>query len=124
MLCLLVIAPAWAQPSALEKAVVDEINQLRTNPRQFAQRLRDQRANYHGLVFQRPGGRSYKLHEGLAALEEAVLALESQSPCGSLEISPGLGRAARDHARDQGRSGATKEWERTLLSVSPTHSTL
>ena len=43
--------------------------------------------------------------EGTAAVDEAIAFLEGQTPLPALRDSPAVGRAAADHAGEQGRTG-------------------
>ena len=42
-------------------------------------------------------------HEGRAAVEEAIRALEEAEPLSVLEVSAGLTKAAQEHAEDSGK---------------------
>ena len=99
--------PALCAAESLEQAVVAEVNLLRTQPRTYAQFIRDERKYFVGLVHSHPGRRQIRTHEGLAAYEEAADFLDRQAPVGPLEGSLGLSLGALDHAKDQGRSGKT-----------------
>ncbi|QLE55038.1 CAP domain-containing protein [Nostoc sp. TCL26-01] len=93
--------------SLLEQQVVEEMNQVRTNPQSYLPIL----ASYH----QRFQGNKVKLadyvylqtQEGVKAVDEAIAFLKSARSVGRLSISLGMSLAARDHVKDQGISGAT-----------------
>jgi uncharacterized protein YkwD len=90
----------------LEKGVLDEISLARTNPKRYLSFLEDQRPLYNGKRFERPGEIPIITQEGVAALDEAIRYLRSTKPVPPLYPSMGLSRAASDHAKDQGHTGA------------------
>ena len=87
--------------TALERAIVDEMNLARTNPRQYAAYLRELLPTFFGDLIRRPGQPDLKTSEGPQALREAIAFLEKQDPLDSLAFSAGLSASARDHAQDQ-----------------------
>jgi uncharacterized protein YkwD len=92
--------------SPLEVEVLNEINLARTNPEQYLSFLEGQRPLYHGKRFERPGEIPIITQEGVAALDEAINYLRSAKPVPPLDPSTGLSRAASDHAKEQGHTGA------------------
>lgn len=96
--------PSW---TAFEQAVLNTMNTARTAPSGYAQKLDASRAEFDGRL-RRPLGRiAIVTEEGVAAVEEAIRFLQSASPLPPLEHSDGMAAAARDHVRDQGRTGRT-----------------
>lgn len=95
------------QPDALGRAIVEEINRLRTDPAGYAVILEQSLPLYTGNDLQRPGQIAIRTSEGPAAVREAIAALRAQAPLAPLAFSEGLARAAADQVRDQGPSGAT-----------------
>jgi uncharacterized protein YkwD len=55
----------------------------------------------------RPGRLRVRTEEGLRAVDEAIAFLRRIEPLPPLTPSPGMSRAAQDHADDQSRSGDT-----------------
>jgi uncharacterized protein YkwD len=110
-LCAAAVLPSTAlaqSPSALERALLDEHNAVRTDPAGYAAHLEALLPYFEGNVIRRPGSRvGLQTNEGPAAVREAIRALRQQQPVPPLEWADGLWRAARDHARDQGPRGAT-----------------
>lgn len=104
----LVAAPLAAQsPSRLEQGALEETNLARTNPRAYAAYLLPMLDWFQGDVMYRPGSSiGIRTTEGRAAVREAIAFLRRQKALPALEWSRGLWRAARDHARDLGPSGA------------------
>ena len=109
---LLIALVSPAQESALEKAtafdraVVQEMSDIRVRPRAYAKYLRELRDGFEGTLWRRPGRTPLRTEEGLAAYDEAIAFLESTRPVGPLRFNEGLARAARRHAQDIGPRGA------------------
>lgn len=93
--------------SEWEKDVILEMNKVRSDPRRYVEEvLRPLRDLYRGRLLDWPGQTPLQTQEGRAALEELIRELErSTTSLDSLVPSPGMSRAARDHVRDQGRTG-------------------
>jgi uncharacterized protein YkwD len=100
-------APALAQEDLPQnEALLAEINSLRANPGRYAQNLRSQRGWYRGRVLMEPGALALQTSEGVAALDDAIAALERQPSLPPLSWSDVLADAATDHAISQGDAGA------------------
>jgi uncharacterized protein YkwD len=132
VLCLtLLMAPplGLAQPgkvdkteylSPLEKAVVSEINLVRTSPQKYISFLQQFKKYYDGKVLTPPGETSILTREGTEAVVEAIRFVRSQQSVSSLRPSRGMSLGAKDHVRDQGPSGTSdhqgrdrsQPWER------------
>ena len=93
--------------SPVESGVVAELNLARTDPKGYMKFLREYRALIHNGIYERPGEIGVQLQEGTRAVDEAITFLERTKPLGSLTASKGLSSAAKAHAVDQGKSGAT-----------------
>ena len=93
--------------SPVESGVVAELNLARKDPKGYMKFLREYRILIHNGVYEQPGEIGVQLQEGTRAVDEAITFLERQKPLGSLTASKGLSAAAKAHAVDQGRSGAT-----------------
>jgi uncharacterized protein YkwD len=104
-LVLLPLVVLLATPSTFEARVFAEIVALRTSPRAYAAKLRSYRKRFEGKVVKVEGRPDLKTHEGVSAVDDAIEDLEKVRSLPSLELSPGLSRAARDHARDLSRTG-------------------
>lgn len=108
LLLLLIALPAQAAAflSPTEQAVVDELNLLRANPPEYAQKyLMPLRSYYHGNVVEEPGEPRRGSAEGISALNEAIDALLATPSMGAVQASRGMSRAARDHVQEQGAAG-------------------
>ncbi len=98
-------APAVSRASAFERAVVQEMSDVRSSPRAYARHLRELRPCFEGMLWKRPGRTPLRTEEGLAAYDEAIAFLETARPLGPLRFNEGLARAARLHAQDLGPRG-------------------
>ncbi len=107
---MLIAAAAWQSDfalSAVEKAVVQEVNLARTNPQKYATFVEEVRRNYSGKRLIREGKLPLVTNEGAKAADEAIRFLRKQKPLAALTASRGMSLAARDHVRDQGPRGKT-----------------
>lgn len=85
-----------AQPkNELQKAVLDELNLLRSNPAAYSKYLENMRAGYEKL----------NTFEGLPALVEAIITLKATEPLNNVEWSEGLFKVADAHATDVANTG-------------------
>lgn len=95
------------QLSQMEMDVIREMNLARLNPPAYARHLEKLRPYYHGDLLRIPGETPERTHEGVKALDEAISYLKRTAPLSSMRMSIGMSLAARDHVRDQSRSGKT-----------------
>lgn len=95
----------WAADAVVRSDLVDELNAARTEPAAYARKARALRALFNGDRIERPGEIALVTQEGPAAVDEAIAFLGRQAPLPALREGPGLGRAAADHAGEQGRTG-------------------
>ncbi|WP_066479239.1 MULTISPECIES: CAP domain-containing protein [unclassified Sphingomonas] len=105
------IGAAWllanAPPDDIERAIIAELNFARANPRDYAEELRDYRGYFEGRVVYPPDDpEGQSTREGVAAVDDAIRFLERQPPLPALDDARILDLAARDHADDQGATGA------------------
>lgn len=113
ILLALSLAPLVAQapaaplpaPSALEKAVVLELSEARWRPKVYAKYLKALRDRFEGNLWNLPDQVPLRTQEGVAAVDEAIAFLEQTEAPGPLRFNPGLWRAARELAQDQGANG-------------------
>jgi hypothetical protein len=90
-----------------ERGVVLEINRARTDPPEYARRvLAPMRDYYRDKLLRFPGEMPVSTVEGRPALDECIKVLMAAKPAPPLSPSKGLALAARDQARDQGKTGA------------------
>jgi uncharacterized protein YkwD len=100
------VPPASKDMASLERGIADEINRLRRNPRAYAASLQRYRGYYDGAFLRLPGSDiPIQTFEGVAAVDEAIAAAKRSKPVPELELSAGLSRAAREHARELGKAG-------------------
>jgi len=95
----------FALPIELE--IVVELNLARTQPAAYIEILKEYRGFIKGNYLERPGEITVVLNEGVKAVDQAIAFLQKQKPIPPLALSKGLSLAARDHARDQGKTGQT-----------------
>jgi len=83
-------------PANRERQLAAEINWARTQPAAYADWLETLRPYYNGMILSLPGAGRIRTYEGIAALEEAIALLRSQSPLLPLRLSTGMSQGARD----------------------------
>jgi uncharacterized protein YkwD len=89
-----------------EKAVVLEINKLRTNPAAYAEEYLVPMLNmYKGKILYMPGNDPILTKEGVVALREAIRDLKNSKPVHPLLPDIRLTKASRDHQQEQSRTG-------------------
>jgi uncharacterized protein YkwD len=92
--------------TALERAVLQELNRARTDPAGFAVELEARLPHFRGNIFRGPGAAvGVRTVEGASAVREAVRALRATRPLPPLRLSRGMSAGAADHVRDQGPRG-------------------
>lgn len=99
-------APVPPRATPGDRALVQEISDVRVRPRAYARLLRERRGWFEGTLWKRPGRVPLRTEEGLAALDEVIQFLETVRPVGPLRFNEGLATAARLHAEDLGARGA------------------
>jgi uncharacterized protein YkwD len=90
---------------ALEDAIVDELNRLRSNPPAYAEDLAGFGKLYRGDTVTVPGYMAVRTREGTAAVDDAIAVITSIEPMPPVTRSPGLSRAARAYAYRLGHDG-------------------
>ncbi|MBC7521734.1 MAG: CAP domain-containing protein [Sandarakinorhabdus sp.] len=91
---------------SLADDVLTEINYARAHPQAYADELRDYRRLFNGrLVGDDPQTGGHLTREGVAAVDEAIRALERQPALPPLEFGEVLAEAAQGHADEQGPRG-------------------
>ena len=90
---------------ALESAIVDELNRLRSNPPAYAEDLAAFGKLYRGDIVTVPGYMGVRTREGTVAVDDAIAVVTSIEPMPLLSRSPGLSRAARAYAYRLGHDG-------------------
>ena len=83
---------------ALEEALVEELNRMRSDPAAYMDVLSEFRTLYRDQVVTVPGHLSVRTHEGVAAVDEAIAVAGATPPMVTLTRSPGLTRSARAYA--------------------------
>ncbi|MBW6536403.1 MAG: hypothetical protein K0B11_15445 [Mariniphaga sp.] len=94
--------------SPLEKEIILEINKLRSDPARYAEDFIAPLAKkYVRRLLYYPGDQPLLTKEGVNALYECVRDLKRQQPLPIIYPSEGLTLAARDHVKDQSKTGRT-----------------
>jgi uncharacterized protein YkwD len=98
-------ADGAASLTAVERAIVGELNRARTNPAEYAAFIAQLRPYYEGALLKRPGKTPLRTQEGARAADEALQFLRAADPLSPLRPSRGMSAAARDHVADTGPKG-------------------
>ncbi|MBW4441070.1 MAG: hypothetical protein KME10_07530 [Plectolyngbya sp. WJT66-NPBG17] len=91
---------AIAQPApTFEASVLSEINQVRANPKAYAEWLNTQKRNYQNNILRLPGNERVLTHEGLSAMNDAIAFLRTAPTLPPLSSSPELSNSARNFGK-------------------------
>ena len=94
--------------SPIEKQIIYEINLLRSNPSDYADKfLKPLSKSFKGKYMYYPNELPLKTEEGVNALTECIAELKKAKPASIVYPSQGLSKAARDHVKDQSKTGRT-----------------
>ncbi|MCE5326736.1 MAG: CAP domain-containing protein [Planctomycetaceae bacterium] len=93
--------------TAMERAVIAEMNLARTDPLFYAQLVKGFRARMRGNIFISAEGHKIRTKEGVAVLDETIAYLEKVTKAPPLAPSQALALAATEHAKDTGPKGMT-----------------
>ncbi|MCY7376027.1 MAG: CAP domain-containing protein [Pyrinomonadaceae bacterium] len=88
------------QLSTLELAVVDELNEARSNPQKYVGYLEEQRRALRGNIIKMPKKTDVQTIEGAAAIDEAVNDLKLVSNLAGFQVGEGLTGVARAQLAD------------------------
>ena len=92
-----------------EQGLILEYNKVRSDPKRYAAEvLEPMRAWHQDKLMRVPGLGNFVSREGIKALDEAILDLQTKRTATLPILHPlqGLHLACLDHARDQGKTGA------------------
>jgi uncharacterized protein YkwD len=102
------VNPEAASRTEMAKAVFEEQNAARTNPKAYASKLEKYLGYFKGSTMFFPGNPvGLMTNEGPASYKEAIAFLKAQAPMTPLKWSAGLAKAAADHVADMGAKGFT-----------------
>jgi uncharacterized protein YkwD len=94
--------------SPIEKEIIYEINLFRSNPAEYAEKyIAPLAGRYKGKLLHFPNDKPLMTKEGVKALNECVRDLKTASPVPVLYPNQGLSKAAKDHVKDQSKTGKT-----------------
>ena len=94
--------------SDLETAIVNEINQARSNPQSFIAYLEEYKKYLKGNMLSLPDRKTLVMIEGLSAIEDAISDLKKTSGQKPFIVSNGLSRVARYQLADLQENPALK----------------
>lgn len=101
-------AKSAAYLSLLEKEVIYEINLFRSDPATYSKKyIEPLKNNYDRKILHYPGDKSIRTMEGVRALNECVEELKRKPARSLLYPNQELSLAAREHQRDQQKTGKT-----------------
>ena len=93
---------------SFDRELVDEVNNLRSDPKKFAEKIKKYLDYFEGKVLKVPGRKAgIQTHEGPKAYEEAINYLSRQSPVEPLSPSKALFRISQDYLRKIQRKNAS-----------------
>ncbi len=94
------------------RAVIQQMNRVRTDPQGYAGYLESCRPYYNARLLAIPGQVVIRTQEGVSALDEAIRVLRRTSPVAPLDESPGLTAAAGVLAGEQAETGGVGHFGR------------
>jgi len=95
-----------ASYSEIIDSVYSELNEVRSSPKDFAEKMQSYLNQYKANnAKHRKGAVPIMTREGPAAVQEAIQVLQETDELSRLEWSDGLRKAAQDHCNDTGSTG-------------------
>lgn len=94
-----------ANLNIFEKELIDEINELRNDPKQYSNKLKERLKYYNGNIYSIPDKIYLKTKEGQKAVLEAIQILEKTLPMPLLEVHQSLNESSKYHVNDIGPKG-------------------
>ncbi len=88
-----------------ERDLLNEINQARAHPQQYAAYLESLKPLFHGKEYRPSNQYSFRTQEGWSAVADAIKFLRAAKPLDPLSMSHGLCLAALSHVKDQSGTG-------------------
>ena len=104
-LSLLLTALVCSAEPDLDLRLVDELNEMRTDPPRYARKIEARLRHSSGRRLRLPGQTTILTREGVSAAEEAIRVLRNTPALPLLADSAEIAKGARDHALDIGRTG-------------------
>lgn len=93
--------------STIDKEILAELNQCRSNPRKYSANLTNIIKYYNGKTYEKPGSQVKETREGVENVESCIKYLKTIRPSPLLKWSPSLAQAAKYHADDLGPLGGS-----------------
>ena len=91
----------------LERELFYLHNELRENPQNYIQKLKECLKYFRNKIFHPPGEDPIQTYEGQEAIYDAIQFLKTQKPVSQLEYNEHIAHACKDHAIDIGEKGLT-----------------
>jgi len=92
----------------LEYEVVLELNKLRANPKEYAEKYLEPMLDlYDGKLLKYPNEIPVRTNEGIKAVKECIRVLKKTKPIGPFTPKEGMSYAAADHVKYQSKKGLT-----------------
>ncbi|CAM9782219.1 unnamed protein product [Scytosiphon promiscuus] len=89
------------------ETVLAEINELRTDPKAYAEKLEGLREFYDKSMYQSPTGPPVQTTEGVKPLLEVIAMLKTTEALEPFETKEGMQQAAADHVKDLAQTSRT-----------------
>ena len=102
----------------LEKELFYLHNDLRQNPQNYIQKLKECFKYFRNKIFHPPGEDPIQTYEGPEAIDDAIQFLKTQKPVEPLEFNDGISQACKDHVIDIGTKGLTTHEGSDDLNIS------
>lgn len=87
--------------SQLEIDTFKELNLVRTSPKEYAEKILENKKYYNGNNYEFPGEITIVTQEGVKAVDECYNILKNTEPLEELTLSAGLSKAAKDLVKMQ-----------------------
>ena len=105
--------------SDLEKDVIIELNQARTNPAEYAEKIEDFKRHYVGMYIYFAGRMQVKTKEGVSAVNEAIEFLNSALRRDPEDTEALYNLGLIDMSR--GKADSAKKHFQRVISIDPNH---
>ena len=91
----------------IEKQLFNLHNDLRENPQNYIQKLKENLKFFRQKIYHPPGEDPIQTYEGTDAIDDAIQFLKTLKPVERLEYNDGIAQACKDHVADIGSKGLT-----------------
>ena len=91
--------------SKIDKKIFQVTNKMRRKPQSFIKKFKKYATQFDGKMWNRGKKGIFMTHEGVAAINDAIEALENATPVKRLKWNDKLAAAAKSHTDDIGPKG-------------------